>query len=442
AGFEVLLARYSGQDDLVVGTPIANRNRAEFEKLIGFFANTLVLRTDVSGDPPFLELLERVKQTALGAYAHQDLPFEMLVEKLHPHRDLSRNPLFQVAFQLFNAPRDARHTDGAAAMSVQRGASIFDVICRLTELHHNLQGEIEYATDLFDLPTIERMADHYVRLLEAILTGGQKRISELSMLSAEERHRIVEDWNATQTPSAQSERTIHELFEEQVALKPDALAAVFKSEGLTYAVLDERANRLAQYLRAHGVRPEILVGLCVERSLDMIVAVLGVLKAGAAYVPLDPKYPAERLSFMLEDAQPRVLIAQASLAKALPSSTAHCVLIDSERSTIERSSAEQVSDRGDAKNLAYVIYTSGSTGWPKGVMVQHGGLCNVASAQIRVFDIRPSDRVLQFASLSFDASIFEIIMALCSGASLWLAEREQLMPGPMLVEFMAENDIS
>jgi amino acid adenylation domain-containing protein/non-ribosomal peptide synthase protein (TIGR01720 family) len=383
-----------------------------------------------------------VKQTALDAYAHQDLPFEMLVDTLHPHRDLSRNPLFQVAFQLFNAPRKSSEGKGAVAMSVQRGTSIFDLICRLTELERGLQGEIEYATDLFEAATIERMSGHYARLLDAILTGGHKRISELPMLGPEERHRVVTEWNATEVPSDAAGRAIHELFEAQVALTPEALAVVFGSERLTYAALDERANRLARYLRERGVAPEALVALCLERSIDMVVAVVAVFKAGGAYVPLDPRYPRERLSYMLDDAQPRLLLTQASLADALPPSQAERVLLDLAWPDVATRSSEPLPERSGPGNLAYVIYTSGSTGWPKGVMVQHGGVCNVARSQVRLLGVRPSDRVLQFASLSFDASIFEIVMALCAGASLWLADREQVMPGPGLTDFLAANDIS
>jgi non-ribosomal peptide synthetase component F len=319
AAFQVLLCRYTGQEQIVVGSPIANRNRAEIEGLIGFFVNTLALRTDLSGEPSFRELLARVREVALGAYAHQDLPFERLVEELQVGRDLSRNPLFQVMFVLQNGPGEGLKLPELSLTPVELsgGTAKFDLTLSLTETERGLRGSLEYDTELFDSATIRRMLGHYQRLLEGMVVDADRSISALELLTEAEREQLLVEWNDTRADYPEG-LCIHELFEAQVERTPDAIAVVFEGEELTYGELNRRANRLAHYLRRLGVGPEVLVGICVERSLEMVVGLLGILKAGGAYVPLDPEYPRERLEFMLEDAQIPVLLTQQRLMADLP----------------------------------------------------------------------------------------------------------------------------
>jgi hypothetical protein len=328
SGFAVLLGRYSGQQDVSVGTPIANRTRRETEGLIGFFVNTLVMRHDLSGDPRFVELLTRTRSMALQAYAHQDVPFEQLVEALNPERSPSHSPLFQVMFILQNTPFEVLELPGLAMQPLQAGAAEdesegtpegtarFDLTLSVQESAAGLVGVLEYNTDLFDRETMRRMLSHYVRLLESIAAAPQARLSHLEMLGEQERHQQLVEWNAT-ARAYPHERCIHELFEEQVRLRPDAIAVVHEGRALTYAELNARANRLAHYLREQGVRPDSRVGICVERGIAMMVGLLATLKAGGAYVPLDPQYPAQRLRCMLGDGEPVLLLVDAAGRAAL-----------------------------------------------------------------------------------------------------------------------------
>src|SRR5256884_4177950 len=315
AAFQALLWRYTGQADLVVGSPIANRTRAEIEGLIGFFVNTLALPTVLAGGPSFRELLRRVRQVALGAYVHQDVPFERVVEAVRPQRDPSRNPLFQVMFALQNAPMETLGPTDLALnlLQVESGTAKFDVSLFLTEVPEGFIGELEYNTDLFDLATIRRLAGHFQTLLEGIVANPEQRLSDLPLLTEAERQQVLAEWNATRVDFPQ-DTCIHELFEAQVERTPEALAVVYEDEQLSYKQLNQRANQLAHYLQRHGVGPEVRVGLRMERSLEMVVGLLGILKAGGAYVPLDPAYPQERLAFMLADAQVPVLLTQQSLS--------------------------------------------------------------------------------------------------------------------------------
>src|SRR2546429_1293221 len=315
AAFQTLLLRYTGQPDLVIGSPIANRTRAEIEGLIGFFVNTLALRTDLSGDPSFRQLLARVRQVALGAYAHQDVPFERVVEAVQPQRDPSRNPLFQVMFALQNAPMETLGPTDLALnlLQVESGTAKFDVSLFLTEVPEGFIGELEYNTDLFDLATITRLAGHFQTLLEGIVANPEQRLSDLPLLTEAERQQVLAEWNATRVDFPQ-DACIHELFDAQVERTPEALAVVYENEQLSYKQLNQWANQLAHYLQRHGVGPEVRVGLRMQRSLEMVVGLLGILKAGGAYVPLDPAYPQERLAFMLADAQVPVLLTQQSLS--------------------------------------------------------------------------------------------------------------------------------
>ena len=446
--FQTLLYRYTGQEDIVVGTPIANRNMPEIEGLIGFFANTLVLRTDLSGNPGFKKVLKRVREMAIEAYAHQDMPFEKLVQELHPQRDSNYNPLFQVMFVLQNTPiSEMKFSDitmnfwHPTWLKVDNGTTKFDLTLDLSETTDGLTGFFEYSTDLFEAGTITRITGHFQTLLESIVEHPDQPVSKLPILSQSERQQLVVDWNETRREYPRSS-CIHQLFEERVEQNPKAVAVVFENLQLNYAELNIRANRLAHYLRNLGIGPDVLVGICMERSLEMVVGILGILKAGGAYLPLDPDYPDERLKFMLEDSQVAVLLTQESFLKKLPEHKAHVVCLDTDWENISNENSGSPVEKATADNLAYVIYTSGSTGKPKGVLLEHRGLCNLAKAQIRAFHVKQSSRVLQFASLGFDASVSEIFMALVAGATLCLGNRNSLLAVSNLSRLLREQAIT
>ncbi|MCC5645521.1 amino acid adenylation domain-containing protein [Nostoc sp. CHAB 5824] len=443
AAFQTLLYRYTQQEDIAVGSPIANRNRSELEGLIGFFVNSLVLRTDISGNPTFRELLNRVREVTLGAYAHQDLPFEKLVEELHPERDLSRHPLFQVVFSLQNTPIEALELPGLKL-------SLFDFDSKVAKLDlefhlwrdsETLKGQVVYSTDLFDQSTITRMLGHFQILLESIVANPKQRLSDLALLTEGERQQLLIDWNDTKK-SYPDNKCFHQLFEAQVEQTPDAIALVFGEQQLSYKELNICSNQLAHYLKKIGVEIETLVGICIERSLEMIIGLLGILKAGGAYLPLDSSYPQERLNFILENAQVSVLLTQKNLLHNFAKFPNKTISIDKNWAAITKYSRANPTSCVTLENLAYVIYTSGSTGQPKGVLIEHRGLSNLAAVQIEVFSLQPNNRILQFASLSFDASIFEIVMALATGATLYLAKKESLLPGKPLLQLLREKAIT
>jgi amino acid adenylation domain-containing protein len=443
AGFAVLLSRYSQQTDVVIGSPIANRNRTEIEGLIGFFVNSLVLRFDLSQDPTFEDFLAQVRQTTQDAYDHQDLPFEMLVEKLQIERHLDRNPLTQIVFALQNAPSSPWDLPGVNIEEIPSGLDSVrvDLEVYLWDAAEGLGGFCSYNRDLFDAETIVRMMTHFKTLLAAIVENPRQSLASLPLLTPEEEYQLLEGWNETKADYSYN-KCIHQLIEEQAARTPDAVAVVFENQQLTYAELNSRANQLAHYLRSLGLETEVIVGLCVERSLDMIVALIGILKAGAAYLPLDPEYPQERLQFMLEDSQVPLLLTQSSLIDKLPNHQAKTVFLAEIWTEIKPMNWDNLTGKVTASNLANVIYTSGSTGKPKGVMVEHQGLCNLALAQIQTFAVSSQSRVLQFASFSFDACISEVLMALGAGATLYLASKENLMPGLPLIKQLRENKIT
>ena len=453
AAFKVLLHRYCGQDDIIVGSPIAGRNRLETEELIGFFINNLALRTDLGGNPSFRELLTRVRERVLGAYQHQDVPFEKLVEELQPERDPSRSPLFQVSFTFQNLLNQDLELPGLSIKPIrfQFNISKFDLSLYMAESADGLQAWLEYNTDLFEATTMTRMLVHFQTLLEGIIANPDQHLSDLPLLTPAERHQLLVKWNDTQVDSSHNP-CIHQLFEVQVEQTPDAVALVFadahnpKSPGadsqLTYRQLNTQANQLAHHLQTLGVGPGDLVGLCLERSVEMVVSLLGILKAGAAYVPLDPAYPQERLAYMLSDAQVSVLLTQQQLLSQLPQIQAQVVCLDASRAEIAQAAEANPASTVNLDNLAYVIYTSGSTGKPKGVLITHQGLCNLAKAQVQLFDVQPTSRVLQFASFSFDAAIWEVVMALCAGASLCLATQEALLPGANLMQLLRQQAIT
>ena len=442
AAFQTLLYRYTGQTDLCVGSPIANRDRAELGELIGFFVNTLVLRTCLSGNPSFEDLLSRVRKVTLGAYANRDLPFEKLVETLQPVRSLSYTPLVQVMLvmleELPEIPMDGLMV---SPLAVETGMARFDLTLCIEKTASGLIGEWEYNTDLFDDATIARMTGHFQTLLEGIVADPKGRVSELPLLTEREKQQLLVDWNDT-TKEYPQDKCIHQLFEAQVELSPDAVAVVFEGQQLSYRELNARALQLARYLQSLGVGPEVLVGICVERSFETIVGILGILKAGGAYVPIDPAYPSERIGYMLDDSQLPVLLTQKQLVASLPEHQARVVCLDSDWEEISTESEVSAITDLTPENLAYVIYTSGSTGKPKGVKVAHRGLCNLAIAQIKLFDVHNNSCVLQFASLSFDASISEIVIALCAGSTLCLGTREELQPGQPLWRLLQEQRIT
>jgi len=408
AAFFVLISRYSGQSDVLVGSPIANRNSSAIEKLMGFFANTLALRGDMSGNPSFLELLERVKQTTLSAYAHQDLPFEMLVEKLQLNRNLSHNPLIQVMFSLQNTPQSEASLSGLKMESLPLSVELkarFDLEVNFWEVSDRLEAVWCYSTDLFAAPTINQMGQHFQNLLTAIAANPNMGIFE------------------------------------QVKRTPDAVAVVCSEQQLTYNELNCRANQLAHYLRKLGVKPEELVGICLERSLDMIVGLLAILKVGGAYVPIDPDYPQERISFMLQDTQVKILLTCESLQNFLPNHQAIVVCLDKDWQQINQASQQNLNSAVSADNLAYVIYTSGSTGIPKGVIVTHQAV-NRLVLNTNYIQFTPDDRVVQASNIAFDAATFEIWGALLNGAKIIIIAKSVLLSPQELALSLKENRIS
>jgi amino acid adenylation domain-containing protein/thioester reductase-like protein len=446
AAYQILLSRYSGQEDVVVGSGIAGRTNAQTEGLIGFFVNMLILRSELSGNPSFRQFLERVKETALEAYAHQDLPFEKLVKELRPERNLAQQPVFQVALVLQNFPREQLDLAGITwtRIGAEHTTSLFDLTLHLSEVSGELSGSFEYATDLFDRGTIERMAGHFCALLEAIAADPDCPIQQLKLLNEAEREQVLCRFNSS-SASYPDDRLIHELFEDYAKRTPEAVAVCWRDQQLTYAQLNSSANQLARALLALGVRSDDRVSLCVDRGVQMVIGLLGILKAGGAYVPLDASYPADRLAYMLGDSMPVAVVTERRFRNMLPEGSAPIVELDGDWSTIAKhEDANPVpSILGlSPERLAYVIYTSGSTGQPKGVMLEHRGLCNLAIVQRHLFGIQSDSRVMQFASLSFDACTWEWVMALCSGACLCLASREDLAPGEPLRSVLQAQKIT
>ncbi|MFQ4162309.1 non-ribosomal peptide synthase/polyketide synthase [Scytonema millei] len=429
AAFQTLLYRYSGQTDICVGTPIANRNRKETEELIGLFVNTLVLRSNLSGNPSFSDLLSRVREVALGAYAHQDLPFEQLVEQLQPERSLSYTPLFQVMFVLQNAPMPELELADLtlASLAIESSTAKFDLTLFLENTNAGLMGAIEYNTDLFDASTIARMVEHYQTLLEAVVANADQKLSELPLLGARQLHQYLVEWNKTEAVYPQNV-CLHALFEQQVERTPNAEALVYEEQRLTYSELNAKANQLAHYLLSLGVGPEVFVGVCVERSVDMVVGLLGILKAGGAYVPLDPAYPSGRLSYMLSDSQVSVLLTQAQLRSQLPAHQARVVALDTDWSEIAQYSPDNCATSVTPDNLAYVIYTSGSTGNPKGVAICHHSPVTLVQWAQEVFTPQQCAGVLASTSICFDLSVFELFVPLSCGGKIVLAQNALHLP--------------
>jgi amino acid adenylation domain-containing protein len=442
AGFQLLLGRWAGQEDVAVGSPIAGRTRAEVERLIGFFVNTLVLRADLSGDASVAELLARTREAALAAYANQDVPFERLVEELNPERDLSRTPLFQVMLTLLNEPPPPLDLEGVevSAIALEDAVARFDIELELSPRPDGgLGGWFLYSADLFEPATIERLGTHLVRVLEQMVEAPERRLSQLTLLDEQEH-----DWlhRRNPQPTQLPELTVNQLVEHQVARAPDAPAVVFEGETLTYRELERRANRLAHYLRTCGVGAESVVGLCLERSPELIVALLAVHKAGGAYLPLEPTYPTDRLRYMLDQAGARLTLAHTRVAGSLGDWTGRIVCLDAEQDAIDGCHDEAPDPVAAPDHLAYVIFTSGSTGRPKGVAVAHRGVVNQVLWSQRDYPLTPADRVLQKTPLTFDVSAWEIFTALASGATLVVARPEGHKDPVYLAEVIAAQKIT
>ena len=443
AAFKTLLYRYTGQEDILVGSPIANRNHEKLKDLIGFLVNTLVLRSNLVGNPSFSELLSRIRQVALEAYAHQDLPFDKLVEVLQPTRDLSYTPLFQVMFALQDAPKLASIPGlSLKEFKVDPQIAQFDLSVCIENTADKLIATFEYNTDLFDDATITRMVSHYQNLLAGIVINPQAKLSELPLLSDREKQQLLVEWNPNLIDNSQT--SIQQLFEQQVEQNPDSVAVVFDDQQLTYGELNERANQLANYLQKIGIKPEVLFGVYLERSLEVFIAVLAVIKTGAVYLPLNPEYPQERIAWMLEDAKPLVILSQEYFKEKLADLTAKIIYLDTEWDDIARQSKENLPVQTTPENAVYTIYTSGSTGKPKGVVCTYGGLVNtyLAWQQAKLLPAGDDNCYLQIASFSFDVFTGDLIKALCSGAKLVICPKELLLEPKKLYQLMVQQKIT
>ncbi|MUG92154.1 amino acid adenylation domain-containing protein [Scytonema sp. UIC 10036] len=420
AAFQTLLYRYTNQENIIVGTPIANRNQAETEGLIGFFVNTLVLCTNFSGNPCFRKLLSQVRKVTLEAYDHQDLPFEKLVEALKPERDQSRNPLFQVMFALDNISIPTLQPTGLTLdfLEVNNKTAKRDLTLLVSETKEELTALVEYNTDIFDKNTITQMLGHYQTLLEGIVATPEQKVSALPLLTEAERHQLLVEWNNTQR-NYPNNVLVHQLFEAQAEQTPDAVAVVFEDEQLTYQELNCRANQLGHYLQKVGVKPEVLVGICIERSLDMLVGLLGILKAGGVYVPLDPTFPKDRLTYILQDINCSLLVTQKYLLMQLPEHKARVICLDTDWKISAQESKDNLTTQLTADNLAYIVYTSGSTGKPKGVTVEHKQLMNYVNGILDRVEITPgANNFAMVQPLTVDSCLSVVFPSLCTSGCL------------------------
>ncbi len=449
AAFQVLLLRYTDQDDILVGTPMVGRSRSELERVVGYLANPVVLRTNLSGNPTFKELLGRVRHTVIAALEHQDYPFPLLVERLQPKRDASYSPIFQVVFVwdrpgILQDQENARLDQEALKLEpflVAQQGSAFDLTLHMSEVRGSLSADLSYNVDLFDASTIARMAQHFRTLLAGIIANPEQQLSHLPLLTGAEQHQLLVTWNATHSDFPEH-MCIHQLIEQQVQRTPGAGAVVFEDQKLTYSELNRRANALAYTLQASGVGPDVLVGVCMERSLEMVIALLAILKAGGAYVPLDPTYPRERLDYMIQDAHMPVLLTQAHLLHLLPGDGAQIVCLDAGEYGSAGDFEENPVSAVQPGNLAYMIYTSGSTGKPKGVMNNHKGLCNRLYWMQQAYQLTPADRVMQKTPFSFDVSVWEFFWPLMTGACLVLARPGGHQDSSYLISLIAEQQIT
>jgi amino acid adenylation domain-containing protein len=439
ASFQILLSRYSGQNDLVIGSPNAGRTNAQLENLIGFFVNMLILRAPVSEELTFRQFLSTVKEVTLGAYAHQELPFEKLVQELRPERDLSRQPIFQVTLSLQNFPKEKLESSGLTWMplEIERATSLFDLTLHLTEVADGLRASFEYATDIFDRSNMVAMSEHWLALLNGVVTDRDRQLHEIEMFRAGEKKQILRDFNLTANANEVAQQaSIDSAFQAQVERSPDALAIIDRDHSVTFQAVSDRANKIAQILMSHGVAAEQRVGLCVERSADMLIAVLGVLRAGAAYVPIEPDYPNERVAYILRDSRPAVILTQSTLASRVSGFGIPIVTVDAEYA---EANTGPVAGIAKTSNLAYIIYTSGSTGRPKGVMVEQGNVINLwRGLESAVYgESSACQRIGLNASLCFDASVQQIIQLL-SGRTIVVIPPDVRADAHRMVELVSE----
>ena len=443
AAFQTLLWRYTGRDDLVIGSPAAGRSEVELESLIGFFVNTLVIRTNLSGNPTFRELLGRVREVALEAYAHQNVPFEKIVEALQVPRSLNYTPLFQVMFMLQNAPRQRLELPGLTLEELEfdSGTAMFDLTVEMAEVDDGLFCAFEYSTDLFEPTTVTRMLGHFQSLLAGIVADPGQRLSALPLLSASERHQLLVEWNDTATVYPH-DQCIHELFEAQAVRTPEAVALLYRDRRMTYRELNARANQLAHHLRRRGVGRGVLVGICIERSMEAVVGLLGILKAGGAYVPMDPAYPQQRLAFMLEDSRAPVVLTMQRLIHRLPRCTAETVYLDTDWESIALESAANPDSGVNSHDLAYVMYTSGSTGTPKGVLAPHRAAVNRFAWMWHGWGFAPGEICCQKTALSFVDSVWEIFGPLLQGVPNVIIPDADLEDPHRLVQTLAANRVT
>lgn len=443
ASWVTLLYRYSGQEDILVGTVVANRNQIELTGLIGFIMNTLVLRNEVSAKLSFKELLQRVKNVTLDAFTHQELPFDLLLEELKPERDISRTPLFQVMYIHQNPAEVKLQIEGLdiEPLEVENKAAPFDLRLITQETREGIICRLDYCTALYEDATIARMLEHYQNIIQEAVGDISREIGKLSILSSKERRQILEDFNDTAVPYP-TDCLIHRLFEKQVEKAPDTIAVIFEGASLTYSVLNQRANQLAHYLRSCGVGPDITVGVCLERSLEMVISLLGILKAGGAYVPFDPHYPRDRVNFMIENAKVKVLITMESLIPEISTGGAQLLCLDKNDEKIRQQCAVNLDSGVSKDNLAYIIYTSGSTGMPKGAINTHLGLCNHKLWMQDAYKLTPNDRVLQKTPFSFDVSVWEFFWPLITGARLVVAKPEGHKDPRYLIKTIMEQGIT
>ena len=427
--FNILLSRYSRQEDVIVGTPVSGRTETEFEKMIGPLENLLVLRTDLSGNPSFVDLLVRVRDAVTAASAHQDVPFEVLLDELPLDLDLSRNPLFQAAFQLRQAGQDTSWSAEVSAIpfEIESGIERFDLSLDLTERSDAIEAKLSYNTDIFEKTTIARMAEHFCTLVAGVAADPTRRIFDLQLLGESERNKILIDFNATARDYPRN-LCMHDFFEQQVERTPEATALICQNERLSYGELNSRANQLAHYLREQGVGPEVLVGICFARSIEMLVGILGILKAGGAYVPLDPAYPQERLAAIVEDAKAPILLTMQSLTNVLPAHGARLICLDADWARISERSTENPDRNVAPSNLGYVLFTSGSTGRPKGVALEHRSAATFIQWAQEVFLPQEVAGTLFSTSICFDLSIFEIFVPLSMGGTVIIAENALALP--------------
>ncbi|MBC1235669.1 non-ribosomal peptide synthetase [Nostoc sp. 2RC] len=442
AAFNILLNRYTDQEDILIGSPIANRNRTELEGMLGLFVNTLVLRNNLSDNPRFREFLHRVRQVTLDAYAHQDLPFEMLVEELQPERDLSRNPLYEVMFVLQNTPTNVQEVSGLTlrTLDFDSGTSQLDIFLSMFESEAGLTGCLEYNTDILDATTISQFVKNYQTLLENIALNPQQHICELSLLTASEQEQLLIKYN--KTSAEYKNLSLNQLFEQQVEFTPNSIALIHQSQQITYRQLNNKVNQLANYLQKQGVTKETLIAICLERSIDMIVGILAILKAGGAYIPLDPSYPVERLNFMLSDSQASILISNQEILEKLSLSLPKIICLDIQKDEIAQQSPQNPINISQLDNLAYIIYTSGSTGQPKGVLGTHRGTVNGLHWLWKTYPFNPEEVCCQKTAISFVDSVWEIFAPLLQGIPTVIISNATLLDPQLFIEALAHQKVT